>query len=206
MPRLEDASIATAAVAAIPLIFSALRRVRLTLKLKLPKSPILASSFFASPPRRTARQLRMSIFPEPQRTSRGAAHADTRLSGQFQLLREGAFLQSITDEIDLLAAVDPGRHCAARPRSEFSSYSGAGDKGGAADRFARLSVEENVLVEIDETFVGLKHGFDWEALGVNHVMAFDFDVKIFQLVVFGRVEPPDCHLIHEASGGDEHPV
>ena len=61
----------------------------------------------------------------------------------------------------------------------------------------RRSVSSQIVGEIDRGFLDIDQCFGRNAFGINHVMAFEFDVKEFEFVILSRLIAGDGRAIDQ---------
>ena len=70
------------------------------------------------------------------------------------------------------------------------------------------SVSSQIVGEIDRGFLDIDQCFGRNAFGINHVMAFEFDVKEFEFVILSHVPliAGDCRAVDQQLRRNQHAI
>src|ERR1043166_2446644 len=98
---------------------------------------------------------------------------------ELRLLQQSdpALLQPVSDDVELLAAINPRRECAAEMRLHFNPGAKASPR-----RTPCFLIATKILGEVDRFLINLHQSFARSALRVNDVMGFELDVKELQFI------------------------
>src|SRR6202161_3933114 len=144
------------------------------------------------PPLKLANESEVAIKP-PARTDSGVGSSLAFAQGQ---LRDSVFLQPVADHVGLISQINPRRQSAAESRRQFgASTPNMNMRGAVILVYCCRSISAEILGEIDRGFLDINQGLGRSPFGVNHVMAFEFDVEEFEFVVFTRVIAGDGRAV-----------
>ena len=81
-------------------------------------------------------------------------------------------------------------------------------RGAAIPVCCRRSVSAKIFGEIDRGFLDIDQCFGRNAFGINHVMAFEFDVKEFEFVILSHVPliAGDCRAVDQQLRRNQHAI
>src|SRR6478672_1888835 len=107
-------------------------------------------------------------------------------------------LQPVADHISLISEINPRRESAAESRRQFGAPAPNMNMRGTVFLVCCCRpVSAQIVGEIDRRFLDIDQCFGRNAFGINHVMAFKFDVDVLQFVILSRLIAGDGRAVDQ---------
>ncbi len=114
-------------------------------------------------------------------------------------------LQLVSNDVELQAAIKPGRDRAAEPRPNFDPFAIADDWCTRSILRGRSPVSSEILSEIDRTVIDVQQSFAWSAFCVDYIMRFQLDMKELQFIQCARgVMDGNRRVVNQVPDGHQH--